>query len=130
MLEILVALTLLGGVLTAATPLVVRHGRLLASYREYQLALEELSNQLDRLTALPAAELPQAVEHLTPSTFAAERLPGVELKAELEPAEFGQRLTLRLTWDEPQRRAAPVCLTTWIVPASTQGGVSPREDGR
>jgi hypothetical protein len=110
----LVAFTLLGSVLTVATPLVVRHSRLLTAHSEYQLALEEVSNQLERLTALPAAELPSAVEALQPSEFAAAHLHGAQLKAELTEADRGERLTLRLAWDEPQRHAAPVALSAWI----------------
>jgi len=109
-------LTLLSSVLAFSTPLVVRHGRLLTSQRDYRLALDELSNQLERLSALPAAELPAAVARLAPSEFAATRLHGAELRAELSPANMGQRLTLRLSWDEPQRRAAPVTLAAWIIP--------------
>lgn len=114
MLEVLVSFTLLSAVLAVATPLVVRHSRLLAAHRDYQLALDEVSNQLERLKALPPADLPQAVEQLAPSEFAAAYLKGAELTGELEMADRGQRLTLRLTWDEPQRKSAPVSLAAWI----------------
>ena len=56
-LEVLVSFILLGGVLAISTPLVVTHGRLLKAQRNYRMALDELSNQLDRLSALPSAEL-------------------------------------------------------------------------
>jgi len=124
-LEVLVSLTLLTSVLACATPLVVRHGRLLAAQRDYRLALDELSNQIERLTVIPAEALPKAVEQLTPSPFAAAHLPDAELKGQLDPAEFGQRLTLRLSWDEPQRRAAPVTLAAWIVPSQQAPAVPP-----
>jgi Tfp pilus assembly protein FimT len=114
MLEILVACTLLGTVLSVATPLVVRHNRLLTAHREYQMALDELSNQLERLGALPAAELPAAVEKLAPSELAAAHLSGAKLTGELAAADEGQRLTLHLVWDEPQRKSAPVSMASWI----------------
>ena len=88
-LDLLVAFTLLVTVISVATPLVVRHGRLLKSHRNYRLALDELSNQLDRLTALPLDELPGAIEQLTPSPFLTERLPGARLSGELQPVESG-----------------------------------------
>jgi hypothetical protein len=122
--EIIVSFTLLSSVLAFATPLVVRHTRLLAAQRHYRLALDELSNQLERLSALPADELPAAVEQLAASDFVAERLPGAELRGQLEAADIGQRLTLRLTWDEPQRREAPLRLTAWIMP-ETEPATSP-----
>src|SRR5687768_13350247 len=86
-IELVVSCTLLSVVLTGATGLVVRHGRLLAAHRDYQLALDEVSNQLERLTALPADDLPQALQQLKPSDFAAERLPGAELRGQLDAAD-------------------------------------------
>jgi hypothetical protein len=116
-LEVFVAFTLLTTVLAAVTPLVVRHGRLLSGYDDYRLALDELSNQLDRLTALPSTELSAAVSQLRPSGFTSARLPGAQLSGTLAPAEIGQRLTLQISWDEPQRRAAPpLCLAGWVFP--------------
>jgi hypothetical protein len=112
--EVIVSFTLLSSVLAFATPLVVRHSRLLAGQRHYRLALDELSNQVERLSALPADQVSAAVENLAPSEFAAKHLPGAELHGELAEAEPGQRLTLHLTWDEPQRKSAPLRLTTWI----------------
>ena len=119
-IELVVAFTLLSVVLTVATGLVVQHGRLLKIHRDYQVALDEVSNQLERLTALPAGDLPAALEQLKPSTFAAERLPGAELRGELVPADPGQRLILEFTWDEPQRRSAPVRLAAWVLPARSE----------
>jgi hypothetical protein len=114
-LEVLVALSLLGSVLALATPLVVAHGRLLKTQRNYRLALDELSNQHERLSALPAADLPAALAKLAPSTLAGERLPGATLRGKLVDAEFGQRISLEIWWDEPNRQAAPVRMTGWIV---------------
>jgi hypothetical protein len=123
-LEVVVSFTLLSSVLTFSAPLIVRHGRLLAAQRNYRLALDELSNQLQRLSALPAEELPAAIEQIAPSAFVAARLPGAELRGALKPADFGQCLTLQLLWDEPQRRTAPVTLTGWIAPTA-----APRDSG-
>jgi len=128
-LEVIVAFTLLSGVLAVSTTLVVRHGRLLAEQRDYRLALDEVSNQLDRLAALPEEELSEAMEQLSPSPFTASRLPGAKLSGELEAAEMGQRITLRLVWDEPQRDTAPVSLAAWIFPQSdNRGDATPGND--
>ncbi|MEX2316008.1 MAG: hypothetical protein WD669_02580 [Pirellulales bacterium] len=117
--------TLLTTVLAVATPLVVRHGRLLTAQRDYRVALDELSNQLERLTALPPRELAAELDNLKPSPHTAGRLRGAELRGELQPAEFGQRLTLRLAWDEPQRAKAPVVMAAWIFPNSPPPGGQP-----
>ena len=115
-LEVLVAFTLLSSVLALSTPLIVKHGRLLTAQRDYRLALDELSNQLERLAVLPDEDRSAALRQLTPSAIAAERLPGAQLRGELDSLDLGQRLTLRLWWDEPQRAAAPVVMTAWILP--------------
>lgn len=115
-LEALVAFGLLSTVLALSTPLVVQHRRLLTAQRDYRLALDELSNQLERLTALPGSDLAPALDKLKPSGFAAAKLPGAELRGELAAADVGQRLTLRLSWDEPGRKAAPVVMAAWVFP--------------
>jgi len=122
--EVLVALTLLSGVLAFLTPLVVAHGRLLKAQRNYRLALDELSNQLERLSTLSPSELAPALEQLTPSPLAGERLPGATLRAQLADTELGQRLTIDIGWDELPRQAAPVRLTAWIVTPAD----APRDD--
>ena len=116
--EILVALTLISTVITASTTLIVRNGRMLTSQRDYRLAIDELSNQLDRITSLPQADRLKALEQLEPSEFTAERLPGVKLTGELGEAEPGQRLILCLQWNEPQREKAPVAMAAWIFPTA------------
>src|SRR5688572_16674294 len=114
-IEVLVAFTLLMSVLSLSTPLVVKHGRLMTAQREYRLALDELSNQLESLVALPESELEAAVGRLAPSGFIAARLSGVELRGQVDAADFGRRITLRITWDEPERSRAPVTLAAWIL---------------
>ena len=52
MVEVIVALTLLTTTLSVAAPLVVRHGWLLASQRHYRMALDEVSNQMERLSTM------------------------------------------------------------------------------
>lgn len=121
-LELLVAFTLISGALAMAAPLVVAHGKLLKSQRDYRLALDELSNQLEGLTALPAAEVPQALAQIAPTEFTASKLHDVKLRGQLEATDLGQRVTLELWWDEPNRHAAPVRLAAWLTP---QPGDSP-----
>jgi hypothetical protein len=115
-IEILVGFVLLAGVLTISTSLVVRLGRLQQSQRDYRLALDELSNQLDRLAALPAPQRAEELKELKPSPFAAERLVGCQLSGQIDEAQGGERITLRITWDEPQRASAPVSMAAWSFP--------------
>jgi hypothetical protein len=127
-LDLLVSFTLLVTVISVSTPLIVRHGRLLKSQRDYRLALDELSNQMDRLTTLPADDLPQAVKQLSPSTFVTDRLHGAKLGGELQPAESGMRITLTLSWKETERVRAPVVLAAWVFPSKVQPDKKPVEE--
>lgn len=100
-MEALIALMLLSSTLSVSLSLIVRHGRLLSAERNYRLALDELSNQLERLTSLPASDLADAMKQLKMSSFTAERLPDAELVGELAPVDNGQHVQLRITSDKP-----------------------------
>jgi hypothetical protein len=125
-LEVLVALTLLTSTLSLSLPLVVRHGRLLVDQRDYRLALDELSNQMDRLTALPENEVQTAREGLAVSEFAAARLSQAKLSREFEPVDIGGRLTLRLTWGGQEQH--DVSMAAWIIPRPPQLDQEPSTD--
>ena len=115
-LEVIVALGVLTTTMSVTLPLIVRHDRLLTSQRHYRLALDELSNQMDRLTSLPLDDLSEELDRLAPSSFALSRLPDAEIIGQLEPTDLGQLLKLQMTWHESERRAAPLSLVAWIYP--------------
>jgi hypothetical protein len=110
------AFTLLTSVLAFSTPLIVRHQRLVTAQREYRLALDEATNQLDRLSILPREELSAAVGRLQLSDFVAERLPGAKLHGELQAADIGQCVTVSISWGDEHRTAAPITLAAWFFP--------------
>ncbi len=85
------------------------------SQRHYRQALDELSNQMDRVTALPPSEVPQALQELKASEFVALRLPAAGLTGEATPTDIGQRIVLRLTWSERQEQT--VAMAGWILPS-------------
>jgi hypothetical protein len=114
-LEVIVSLTLLMSVLSVSLPLIVRHGHLLMVQQHYRLALDELSNQLDRLMGIPAEDVPQALNQLSVSPFTSARLVGAKLNAEMKPAEIGQSVTMRLTWKDSQEQSAT--MTGWVLPS-------------
>lgn len=120
-LDLLVSFTILMTMMTAVTPLVVRYHRTVKSHRDYRLALDELSNQMERLIVLPAEKLPAAVKQLAPSKFVQERLAEPQLTGEIQPADGGTRITLRMTWADTERDRAPLTLVGWVfaVPPAT-----------
>lgn len=128
-LDLLVSFTLLMTVMTAVTPLVVRYHRTVKSHRDYRLALDELSNHMERLTALPAAELPETIKKLTPSKFIQERIAEPKLTGELRPADGGTRITLRMTWTETDRDRAPLTLAGWAFAAPPAAGPAAAQAG-
>jgi hypothetical protein len=115
-LDALVAFTLLVTTLSVATPLVVRHSRLLKSQRDYRLALDELSNQMERLVATSASDLPAAIQQLAPSEFLIDRIPSAQISGELQKVDGGMRVVLQLTWNELAGRRTPVSLAGWVFP--------------
>ena len=117
-IELVVSFTMLATILGFSVPLLVRHQRVLVSARQYRIALDELSNQAERLSLLDAATARRAIDDLRPSDFAAERLPGAKLTGDVAASAGVDRATLALTWDEPGRNAAPVSLVVWLPTAA------------
>lgn len=101
------------GQLTTAT------GRTWSQTRQHNVAMEELSSQLDRLVALPNGMIDEALKGLTPSDAAADSLPGVTLEAKRFDDRDGQRIELSIDWDRG-RPSKPMRLVGWLadIPAS------------
>lgn len=116
--EFVVACTLLGSLMLFVGPSVVRIGRLQQAIRQDRIAMDELTNHLDRLTQLPLNELKQEVDTISPSEFAMSRLPDPKLSGTLQVSEEGYRLALEISWDRPGRSVAPLAIATWIYPAA------------
>ncbi|QDT00792.1 type IV pilus modification PilV family protein [Adhaeretor mobilis] len=113
--ELLVAATLLVVALSVVGSLTVRTGRLWQDSRHYRLALDELSNQLDRLTTLDQANLATAIQEIKPSEQIEAALPNPKLSVELLSDEYGTRLLMQLAWDR-LGKSSPVSLVGWVDP--------------
>ena len=127
-LECVMAFTLLSSALMVSTPLIIKHKFLMHRQRDYRLALDEVSNQLDRLKAVPAEKQASAVAELALSEFTAARLNGAKLQGVFERLEDGHKVTLSIVWDEPQGTAAPVVLSAWMEAGPGPG--APQEGSR
>jgi hypothetical protein len=114
--ELVVASSLLVAVMAVIGPLTVRNVRLLRDARHQQLALEELSSEMERLTALQGDARVQAIEDLAPSQWLAAAAPDVEIKGEMVDDTDGNRLILSLDWNQPNYPRAPVRLVGWLNP--------------
>jgi prepilin-type N-terminal cleavage/methylation domain-containing protein len=117
--ELVVAASLLVGVMTVVAPLTVRSGRMWQDTRHQQLAMDELSNQLERLTSLDPRGRAAALTQLAPSEFLTTALPSATIEAETARDEHGTRLVLSLDWNRPgarSRQTPSVTLVGWLDP--------------
>lgn len=114
--ELLVAFSILAVVVSVSSGLLVRSGRLLVSARNQRIAVDELTNQLERLRSLPDAATGAFVAGPEPSAFAAAHLPGVTLTLTADPPGTvpERRVEVAIEWDEPGRRGHPLRLVGWI----------------
>jgi hypothetical protein len=113
--ELVVAATLTVTVMSIIASLTVRCGRLWQDTRHQQLVMDELSNQLERLSSLPADQRDRALTQLAPSQHLRSALPSAEITAETIRDDHGVRLVLSLNWDRPGN-PLPVTFVGWIDP--------------
>lgn len=125
LVELMVAATLVVSGLATIGKLSIASGRMWQQTRHEQVALEELSNQLERLIALPPAQRGDAIAQLKPSALAAGRLPGVTITAQSLEDHAGQRIALQINW-ERSAPAKPLTLVGWFG-ASSSNSDAPQE---
>ena len=116
--ELVVAASLLVSLIGASVPLVVKSGRLWQETREHELAIDELSNQLERLTALPDADRDIAIAELKPSNTVQATLVDVRIESQTIRDKAGERLLLTIDWDRTVD-AKPLSLVGWLTTKET-----------
>lgn len=117
-IELIVTATLMVTLLGVVAPLGVKSQRLWRDSRHYQLALDELANQIERLTTLDAAALETALAELTPSEPLRNALASPVLTGETIVDSDGRRLVLHLQWDRIGQ-PRPLTLVAWLAPPAT-----------
>lgn len=110
MTEVIVAAGLLVAAFSVTTPLVVKNGRIWHQTRHQQLAMDELSNQMDRLLVASDEERAGSLKQLVVSEQVAAVLADAKLNSEIID---GERLVLSLSWDRGVE-ALPVRLVGWL----------------
>lgn len=111
--EMVVAATLMVSTMGIVAPLTVRTGRLWQDSRRYQLVMDELSNELERLASLTAEQRQPAMADLAPPDHLQATLPSATLVAETIRDADGTRLLLSMNWDRPGN-PKPVTLVGWL----------------
>ena len=92
-----------------------RISRVWKDIRQQKVALNELSNQLDRLTTLPVEDVRDSIKALEPSAECRRSLtqPALSGVVENQP-KFGNRLTISITWqNDSGKNSRPIQLSAW-----------------
>lgn len=115
MTELLVAATLLLTGISLVMSVSFRTGKLWQDSRHHDLALQELTNQLELLTTKETNELESALAALEVSDAVKAALPNPKLSGRLHDDDFGARIELTITW-ERLGDATPLSLVAWLAP--------------
>jgi hypothetical protein len=121
--ELIVASTLMVATMGIIGPLAVRTARLWQSSRHQQVAIEALSDELERLTALEPEARSEAIRNLSPSEALKLAAPDARLTAAVIQDSEGTQLVVTLDWNQPNELRAPLKLVGWLDPL-------PQEDAR
>ncbi len=116
--ELIVAAGLLATTMGLVATCTVAGQRLQRMQREHTLAVDELSNQLERFIALPISEVESSLQQLKPSDWVAERLPEIELTAQRHSDESGDRVELQLQWKRVGN-PPPLVAVAWLTGGQT-----------
>lgn len=117
--ELIVAATLLITGLSLLGTVAFRTGKLWQDTRHYQLAMDELTNQLERLTSLDEVEIDEQLAELTVSTTVEDILPSAKLSGRKLSDGNGTRVLLEIEWDR-LGNSEPLTLVGWISPKEDQ----------
>lgn len=121
----LAELVVAGSLLIAATGLVatsaVGDQRLARLERQNRMAVDELSNQIERLSILPAAQVASALGELSISSWAEPSLVEATMTGQLIDDEYGQRIELTIQWKRPGE-SKPVSAVAWLSEQKTDAG--------
>ncbi|WP_372717530.1 hypothetical protein [Novipirellula sp.] len=94
-------------------PLTVRCGRLWQQTRHRQMALDELTNHMERLIALPTEELEKQAGAVAMSDAARTLLPDAVMEAAVVRSDNESQLHLSIDWKRVGN-PEPLTLVGWI----------------
>ena len=116
-LEMIVAMLLLGTAMTIIVPTLAWMGVENRLSLQRQEAVQGLNNLMDELTSRPYAELtPEAAGQIELTDALKRQLPGAKLTVEIAEAQpDAKRIHARLSWNQQNGKAlAPIRLTAWV----------------
>ena len=115
--EVLVAIGVLSTLMTVTLPMSIKLMRFRQVYRQRLLVVEELSNEMDRLTWQSPEQVHAEAGPLELPDELAQHLVDATLTLSLFDEESATRLQLSCSWqDRMGNTVPPVTLTGWVYP--------------
>ncbi|MCM2371535.1 type IV pilus modification PilV family protein [Aporhodopirellula aestuarii] len=115
MIECVVAASILLVAMSTVTTMAFRVNRVWIDVADQRIAMNELANAIESITALPAETIDDAIKELQPSATATASLDQPQLSGIRMNDELGDRVVLTLTW-RSTHPLHPVQLIGWIDP--------------
>jgi type II secretory pathway pseudopilin PulG len=114
--ELMVACVLIGSLASFVVPIISRIDDVSQSARLHQIAVEELANQMDRITLRAWDEITAAsLADTKLSANALTQLDDPRLEVDVKTESESKRIRLELTWKgRAGELVAPLRLVTWV----------------
>ena len=125
-LELLVAATLLSTMFAIVSTLFSRLNQVWHSTRWYQLASQELMNQMESITQLSRQECNAAMQKLEIAPEILAAIPGAELTGKMDPSSDGDRIVLSIQLPASVR-SEPILLVGWLHGQALDGDIRNRK---
>ena len=113
--EILVAAVLLMTVMSLVGTVCHRVNRIWFDVDHHRVAVSELSNHLEELTAMTLDQATAAAKTIEPSSECQRSLMSPEITGEITKDQLGSRVVLQINWARPIA-ANPIEMSGWIIP--------------
>jgi len=118
-IELVVASSMLIVVMTFATTMIFKIQSVVKETRYERIAVNELSNQLEKLTIMELEQAKTAIESLAASDDCKSVLNEPKLTGAVVQDPIGHRVDLQIGWQSVNVRK-PIRLSGWIVSASEE----------
>jgi len=115
-IELVVSAMLLITIMSFITSICLQTSLIWKDIGHHRAAVNELSNQLERLTRLTPDEARQALGSLQPSAVCSRTLNKPQLSAELIDDNLGLRVVMQIDWKR-RNPGKPVELVGWMLTA-------------
>ena len=122
--EVLVSTLLMMTIMSLVGTVCHRVNLIWFDVNHHRVAVSELSNQLEELTAMTLDQAAVAVKSMEPSESCRQALASPQLTGEIFEDQLGTRVLLKINWTRPNA-ANPIEMSGWIIP--TQQEASPDE---